>query len=463
MSLSRIGVVGLAALLGVAAPAASAQTREHRAVGVVQTGPNDRCGSPVWTLALLASGPESHGTFLGKKDDSAFASGALPLVSSDCTSPAQPDAVLATTYDDAFGTERGWLAPDPELENRSLRSVPVPSGNDVRAVLPVAGALPPNPLPPTVAEPDDPITLESWLAAAGDLEIVCDDGAGTATLAAEMQGLVPNGVYTMWGQWETTTPSLLAAPIGGLPNTIVADAGGRAAYCRALAFCPLDLAPDGSELQFLSLVFHADGTTYGAVPYEAFTTRVFVGLGGGPFTSSIPGGIVSFDQLGFRVHASGGPGPAPDPPILCNDPPVAVNDEASVEPGGTVVVEVLANDTDPDGALQPFTVAIAKSPAHASAFGVDPESGQVTYTHDGSATTSDFLTYTVADDAGEVSGEATVAVNIPEPGVLQALLPGLATLLALARRHRPGGGHLCGSRPPASSQRPTTSSASRGL
>ena len=166
-------------------------------------------------------------------------------------------------------------------------------------------------MPPTIAEPTDPITLGSWMAAAGDLEITCDDVEGTAVVAVGLSNLIPYGVYTMWGSWSDGS-SLLQTPLGGLPNVIVADVNGDAELCWDLAFCPLDLAPDGSELQFVSIAFHGDGVTYGAVPHEPFVTKAFTGLGGLPFVSTIPGGIVTFDQLGFRVHAQGGPDPDPD-------------------------------------------------------------------------------------------------------------------------------------------------------
>jgi len=305
---------------------AEAQTREHRAVGVAQTGPNDRCGDPIWTFTGLATGPGARGTFIGLRDDNIAAVSAIPLVASDCgPTPADPDALVATNYDAAFGTHRGWTVPSPDLENLGFRSIPVPAGNGVRAPIPLPGSVPPNPLPPTIAEPTDPVTLERWLSASGDLEIICDDAANTASIAAQARNLIPNGVYTMWGQWlEPSGTSLLVVPFGGLPNSMVADEQGNAEYCREVRFCPLDLAPDASELQLLSLVYHGDGVSYGSVPFEAFTTRAFVGVASLPFLSSIPGGIVSFDQLGFRINGSGGPDPGLTSPMMCIEPGVTV-------------------------------------------------------------------------------------------------------------------------------------------
>ena len=105
-------------------------------------------------------------------------------------------------------------------------------------------------------------------------------------LAKVRSDLIPHGVYTMWGQWTDPGDELLTTPIGGLPNTIVADRNGTAEFCRQVQFCPLDLAPDSHELQYLSAVLMRGGVTFGAVPYEAFDTRAFIGLTPLPFLSS---------------------------------------------------------------------------------------------------------------------------------------------------------------------------------
>ncbi len=98
-----------------------------------------------------------------------------------------------------------------------------------------------------------------------------------------------------------------------------------------------------------------------------------------------------------------------------NTPPVAGNDSGTAAQGGQVVIPVLANDSDADGSLDPATAALA-SPASNGSVSFNPSTGAATYTHDGSATTSDSFTYTVMDDEGAESNEATVSVTIT-PGV----------------------------------------------
>jgi hypothetical protein len=306
-------------MAGIAVATAHAQTTVLRSVGVAQTGPNSICGEEVWGLTGIVSGPESHGSFLGIRDDSFGATEAIPIGSAYCAL-GNPNVVLATSYDDAYGAARSWIAPSNQLENLGLRSVPVPAGNGVYTPIPLPGSAPPNPLPPTITAPTTPITLGSWRSVGGDLEITCETD-DTASVAASMHDLVAHGTYTMWGHWVDPAGAQTLVPFGGLPNTIVADADGNAEFCRELVYCPLDLTPDGSELQYLTLMYMAaGGQTFGAVPYEVFTESPFTGVVTLPFLSSTPGGIVSFDHIAFRINATGGPDPGPTSPAMCVGP-----------------------------------------------------------------------------------------------------------------------------------------------
>ncbi len=100
-----------------------------------------------------------------------------------------------------------------------------------------------------------------------------------------------------------------------------------------------------------------------------------------------------------------------------NQAPVAVDDSITIDNGEEVTIEILANDSDPNGSLNPNRVTVVDFPQHASSLLLDLLTGEIIYTHDGSGSTDSF-TYTVEDDEGEVSNVATVSINLT--GVNQA-------------------------------------------
>ncbi|MDQ3656658.1 MAG: tandem-95 repeat protein, partial [Chloroflexota bacterium] len=102
------------------------------------------------------------------------------------------------------------------------------------------------------------------------------------------------------------------------------------------------------------------------------------------------------------------PPPVPTPPV--NVPPVA-NDDSDETPFNTlVVIDVVANDTDADGDLDPASVAIGADPTNGTA--VPNGSGAVTYTPAAGFSGPDSFTYTVKDTLGATSNVATVTVTV---------------------------------------------------
>ena len=93
-----------------------------------------------------------------------------------------------------------------------------------------------------------------------------------------------------------------------------------------------------------------------------------------------------------------------------NDPPIAGNDSASVAEGGTLTINastLLANDSDPEGAT--LSVTSVSNPANGSVL-LSEDMATVTYTHDGSETTSGSFIYTVSD--GSDTSTATVTITV---------------------------------------------------
>ncbi len=140
--------------------------------------------------------------------------------------------------------------------------------------------------------------------------------------------------------------------------------------------------------------------------------------------SSNTGTMVAEDTLTYTVADTAGltsneatvtitiTQPEPD-----NLPPVVVEDMAIVQTGEAVSIDVLANDSDSDGTLDISSLLIVSEPS-SGAVDIDLITGGITYTHDGSTSTNDSFTYTVEDDLGAVSSEATVTVSITQDPIV---------------------------------------------
>ncbi|MEW6569798.1 MAG: Ig-like domain-containing protein [Nitrospirota bacterium] len=94
-----------------------------------------------------------------------------------------------------------------------------------------------------------------------------------------------------------------------------------------------------------------------------------------------------------------------------NTPPVATDDYASTTVNVPVTINVVLNDTDPDGTIDPTTVAIVTQPTRGGSV-VNHNNGTVTFTPKKNFRGTDTFTYTVNDNEGATSNVATVRVNV---------------------------------------------------
>ncbi|WP_347330753.1 tandem-95 repeat protein, partial [Marinimicrobium locisalis] len=92
-----------------------------------------------------------------------------------------------------------------------------------------------------------------------------------------------------------------------------------------------------------------------------------------------------------------------------NDAPLANDDTATTEEDVPVTINLLSNDNDVDGTLDPASLALS-SPSNGS-LSLNGD-GTVTYTPDEHFNGADSFTYTVNDDVGEPSNAATVSVTV---------------------------------------------------
>lgn len=92
-----------------------------------------------------------------------------------------------------------------------------------------------------------------------------------------------------------------------------------------------------------------------------------------------------------------------------NDAPVANNNTASTTEDALVTLNVLANDTDVDNAIDPTTVNITN--AVGGTFTVD-NTGEVTYTPTANFNGTATANYTVQDISGAASNQATITITV---------------------------------------------------
>jgi ELWxxDGT repeat protein len=137
---------------------------------------------------------------------------------------------------------------------------------------------------------------------------------------------------------------------------------------------------------------------------------------------------------------------------LTHAAPVAAADSATSTNDAAVTIDVLANDTAPDGTLNPASIAITTSPTHGTA---TVNAGKVLYTPTTGFAGTDTFAYTVSDDQGVASAPASVTVTVSAPpatggggggSITWLTLCGLAGLwcLRLSPRERRTGTHTSG-------------------
>ena len=312
----RLVIFGLAIACGIGAIGLQNAEAEGTRVWVrsllPSTGFNADCDTAIFQMPAPLP-PDAHFDFIGLHDPTLGATDAVPLQTSDCQD--QLDTLVATTSNADFRLINGFPDADARLKNLRSNEVPKPASPDgTRFFLPPEGATPP-PFPPTNSLPNAPLTLGEFRDIGGKMVLKCA-GNGSASLRISLKGYTPNEVLTVWGIWLATPPgapgpTIVPLPLGGTPNVIVPDRRGQANFERQLSFCPMDTAPDGSQLLVIDIAAHWDGSAYGAVPDVPLPNGVtgaaatFIDpVSEEPFTSVIGAGIVTVNRGIIRMRAT---------------------------------------------------------------------------------------------------------------------------------------------------------------
>ena len=156
-----------------------------------------------------------------------------------------------------------------------------------------------------------------------------------------------------------------------------------------------DSDPDGNPLQIAAVTAPAHGSasvSAGKISYKSATG--FVGVDTFSYTIADDKGATSSAQATITVKST-------------NRAPVAQNDAFSVNQDTTTLLDVLINDSDPDG--NPLQIAAVTAPAHGSA---SVSAGKISYKPATGFVGVDTFSYTIADDKGATSSaQATITVK----------------------------------------------------
>ena len=258
-------------------------------------------------------------------------------------------------------------------------------------------------------------TLPTWLASG-----FTDNGDGTASLTGTPTNSdvgdhnvvleVTDGPETATQSFTITVDDVNDAPTA-TDDSLSVDEGGTVTETDTAEASLLanDSDPDGNDLVLTTTPVVAPAT--GSLTLNA----------DGTFSFTHDGSETSSDSFTYEVCDNVSPTPLCANAVVTitiapvNDAPSVADDSASTDEDTAVEIDVLANDSDSDGALDPATVMVASGPVNGG-ISVNMTTGAITYTPDADFNGSDAFTYQACDDGTPTpvecaSATVTIAVN----------------------------------------------------
>ncbi|WP_428929729.1 family 16 glycosylhydrolase [Marinibacterium sp. SX1] len=325
----------------------------------------------------------------------------------------------------------------------SLDTAPAPMAASLEAVEYDAFATSFDPFDPANWRPSDYANAGGWIATAWDPDhVVLGTGSVSLQLEHESQRGKP---YTgaeirseeryFYGQYEVTMQVsdedgvlssfflYTGAPHGTLTSEIDFEFLGDDTTKVLLTFH----TPEGSDGQLVDLGFDAAAgfhtytidwapdsiTWYADGVALRQVTDADIGIPAEPsfMFMSIWTGANGF--TGTPRHNVSATATYEDVSYVPRSDAVAINDRALVTAGGSVAIDVLANDGIMGGAPLPETVTIDQGPAHGTV-SVDAVTGVITYTANAGYVGRDSFSYTMSDGSTlSNSGDVTLSVGLP--------------------------------------------------
>ena len=155
----------------------------------------------------------------------------------------------------------------------------------------------------------------------------------------------------------------------------------------------------GSVLTYSIVTPPSNGTLTGMPPNVTYTP-VLNYFGPDSFTFKANDGLVDSNMATVSITVNS-----------VNDLPVAVDDSASTLKNTPVIINLIANDTDIDGTINPASVVITTQPTRGGTV-TNHLNGTVTFRPKNNFRGTDVFRYRVSDNTGGLSNIATVRVNV---------------------------------------------------
>ncbi|WP_346757007.1 Ig-like domain-containing protein [Agaribacillus aureus] len=150
---------------------------------------------------------------------------------------------------------------------------------------------------------------------------------------------------------------------------------------------------------------------------------VNVDPGSGTITYTPDAGYMGPDTLTYQICDTGLPVRCGEAMIFfvvsaANVPPVAVDDVYTIESSELLIVDNLANDSDPDNNLDPSTLTILSGPLHGNL--VNDENGRLIYVPDETYVGLDSIQYSICDSAlPPLCDEAMIRIEVTPSSACQ--------------------------------------------
>ncbi len=299
---------------------------------------------------------------------------------------AGPDSFTYTVDDDHGGTADGTVT--VTVANQR------PAAHDDVALVPGNRSVIISVLDNDTDPNADPLSVTSTAGAAHGTATAHPNGTITYT---PDRGYLGDDSFTYRigdGHGGTDTATVSVTVANGSPTAVAdtAEASGQAGSAITIDVLANDTDPNDDDLSIVDVTTRpAHGTAVITAGHIVYTPQR---------------GYAGPDTFRYRISdGRGGSSEAAVSVTVLDRDPVATPDAAVVAGAPTVLADVLANDSDPDG--DPLTLVTVSTPAHGTA--VVNGDGRIVFTPEAGYAGPDTFTYTIRDGRG---GTATATVTV---------------------------------------------------